>query len=319
MIKNIIIYLCILFAAFVFSIFYYAWFSWYLLLCILCLPVLSALVSLPFMIITASNGLNLSFAGSDDNTGDCLMAICSKKHPTIVCPLIRIKIKAYNSFANKHYKGTLFYAGKISGQTLLRQKKLCQHCGNVTVKAKSCRAYDLMGIFFIPIKTNKHFAFNVMPQNTNSAVVPSFEENTIIGYKPKSGGIADFYELAEYQHGDSIRSIHWKLSSKLDKLIVRKPYEPVYSQPAVRLELTDNCAENDKILASFLFACLMLLESGRSFYVLCPKTNGISYIRSKHDVMSFIDALYRGDIYNRAAPDETELAVYVVGFEEVGS
>lgn len=318
MIKNIIVYLCILFAAFVFSIFYYAWFSWYLLLCILCLPVLSVLVSLPFMIITASNGLTLNFAGTDGKS-DCLIAISGKKNTSIVCPLIRIKIKAYNSFTNMHYKGTLFCAGKISGQALLRQKKLCQHCGNVAVETKSCRAYDLMGIFYIPIKTNKYFEFNVMPQNTNCDTAPSFEENTIIGYKPKSGGIADFYELAEYQHGDSIRSIHWKLSSKLDQLIVRKPYEPVYSQPAIKLELTGNCEENDNILARFLFACLALLDNGRSFYVLCPKTNGISHIKSKRDVMSFINALYRGDVYNRAAPDETELAVYTVGFEEVHS
>lgn len=319
MIKNIIVYICILFAAFVFSIFYYAWFSWYLLLCILSLPVLSLLVSLPFMIITALNGINLNFAGSNNDSSDCLIAISGKKHTAIVCPLIRIKIKAYNSFANINYKGTLFCAGRISEQTLLIQKKLCNHCGRVAVNIKSCRVYDLMGIFFIPIKTNKCFNFNVMPQNDNCDIAPSFDENTIIGYKPKSGGIADFYELAEYQHGDSIRSVHWKLSSKLDKLIVRKPYEPVYSQPAIRLELTDSCKENDKILARFLFACLTLLESGRSFYVLCRKTNGISHIKSKRDVMCFIDALYRGDVYNKTSPDETELAVYVVGFEEVHS
>lgn len=319
MIKNIIVYLSILLAAFVFSIFYYAWFSWYLLLCILCLPVLSVLVSLPFMIITASNGLNLSFAGVADNTEECRIAVCGKKHNTVVCPLIRIKIKAYNAFANTNCKSTLSCAGKFSGQILLSQKNLCRHCGRVIVNTKSCRAYDLMGIFFIPIKTNKQFSFNVMPKNNTGTTVPQFDEKSVIGYKPKSGGIADFYELSEYQPGDSIRSIHWKLSSKFDQTIVRKPYQPIYSQPAIRLELTDSCAENDKILSEFMFACLTLLDRGRSFYVMCRKTNGISHIKSRRDVMGFIDALYRGEVYNKAAPDEAELAVYTVGCEEVHS
>ncbi len=50
MIRNIIIYLCLLTGTFLFSIFYYAWFSWFLFLTVVSIPIISLLLSLPFMI-----------------------------------------------------------------------------------------------------------------------------------------------------------------------------------------------------------------------------------------------------------------------------
>lgn len=50
MIRNIIIYLCLLTGTFLFNIFYYAWFSWFLFLTVVSIPIISLLLSLPFMI-----------------------------------------------------------------------------------------------------------------------------------------------------------------------------------------------------------------------------------------------------------------------------
>ena len=41
MIRNIIIYLCLLTGTFLFSIFYYAWFSWFLFLTVVSIPIIS--------------------------------------------------------------------------------------------------------------------------------------------------------------------------------------------------------------------------------------------------------------------------------------
>ena len=45
--------------------------------------------------------------------------------------------------------------------------------------------------------------------------------------KPKlGGGMAEDYDLREYRPGDMLNSIHWKLSSKTDKLIIREGLIP---------------------------------------------------------------------------------------------
>lgn len=48
-----------------------------------------------------------------------------------------------------------------------------------------------------------------------------------LGWKPRpGGGPGEDYEVREYRSGDPMRSVHWKLSSKLDKLVVRETLEP---------------------------------------------------------------------------------------------
>lgn len=48
MIRNIIIYLCLLTGTFLFSIFYYAWFSWFLFLTVVSIPIIKNCLIMPF-------------------------------------------------------------------------------------------------------------------------------------------------------------------------------------------------------------------------------------------------------------------------------
>lgn len=59
MIRNIIIYLCLLTGTFLFSIFYYAWFSWFLFLTVVSIPIISLLLSLPFMIRSVRSDIEI--------------------------------------------------------------------------------------------------------------------------------------------------------------------------------------------------------------------------------------------------------------------
>ena len=69
MIKSIVIYLLLLISAFVFNIFYFGWFSWFLLVLTIAVPLVSLLVSLPFMITGAFNGV-LAFTHDNVKVGD---------------------------------------------------------------------------------------------------------------------------------------------------------------------------------------------------------------------------------------------------------
>lgn len=90
-------------------------------------------------------------------------------------------------------------------------------------------------------------------------------------YSPDRTGydLAEVYALREYAPGDSLRQMHWKLSSKLDKLVVREPSLPVRRSVLVFWERTQTAApeQSDAQADVVVTACRSLLESGVQFTV----------------------------------------------------
>ncbi len=313
MIKNIIVYLCMLLSVFIFNIFYYAWFSWFLLVAVLSLPLISLVVSLPFMITSAANGF-IIFAKDNIISGeDFYIGIACKKRNTAFCPLMRVKIKAYNTFTNKKENINITYGGSLRKAVFAKFNKLGKNCGCIILDAKHFKIYDIMGIFFIPVRTDSHISVNIMPKPQKTLVMPNYENIAVLGYKPKSGGgFSDFYELRQYQNGDSIKNIHWKLSSKHDDLIVREPCQPIYKKFAIKLELTDNSNENDSILAKFLYVCDCVFKNGSDCFVLCKGFNFVSLLTDNNDAQMYIKSLYNGIPYKECLPDKNNFLVYSI-------
>lgn len=109
-----------------------------------------------------------------------------------------------------------------------------KNCGYTEVKAEKIYLTDFFG--FIPFKV-KGFASSeakctVLPDTFDMTLV--FDNMPIAiddseSYSPDKNGndYSETFQLREYVPGDSIKQIHWKLSEKLDKLIVREASLPV--------------------------------------------------------------------------------------------
>ncbi|MBM6695174.1 DUF58 domain-containing protein, partial [Pseudoflavonifractor capillosus] len=67
------------------------------------------------------------------------------------------------------------------------------------------------------------------------------------------------YDLREYRPGDPLRSIHWKLSSKHDSLVVREPVKTGLPQAAVIVDLFGDGDRLDQVLGRLWTVCLNLL------------------------------------------------------------
>ena len=59
------------------------------------------------------------------------------------------------------------------------------------------------------------------------------------------------YEIRAYRPGDALRSVHWKLTAKIDDILVRESVEPAYSVLAIALERV-----SDPELAAILYDAL---------------------------------------------------------------
>lgn len=105
-------------------------------------------------------------------------------------------------------------------------------CGQRTVKISGITCYDFLGLFACRIDTEEELICTVFPYEAN--VYAELGRNTereqqgdIYDGKKSGTDVSEVFGLREYAEGDSLQSIHWKLSGKMKKLIVREFGRPV--------------------------------------------------------------------------------------------
>lgn len=129
------------------------------------------------------------------------------------------------------------------------------HCGRVEAVVAKARMYDCLGLFSVPLRRSGDFSIPVMP-----VYVPMSENEMerLAGLLNARSNRGDGERIVrEYQPGDSVRSIHWKLMAKSENLYV-KDHE---ADKAVRLYLNMNeemLSDADKRDAFLERACTVM-------------------------------------------------------------
>ena len=101
-----------------------------------------------------------------------------------------------------------------------------QWCGDLRVRLLWTEIRDLLGLFAWRRKSALKAGCTVLPSVKAPSAPPDLETvlSTSVTLKPKyGGGYSEEHDLREYRPGDTVNSIHWKLSSKTDQVIVREP------------------------------------------------------------------------------------------------
>lgn len=311
MLKNIILYLIILSSSFLFNIFYYKWFSWIFLLIVAIVPFISLLISLPMMIQTAINGFIL-YSDEEININDIFkLYLTNKNNSAIPCSCLKITLKVENRFANIHKKIKLKASGTLDNPFEYCDNTLGKHCGCITVTSKSLKIYDLLGIFFIPVKFSNSFKTTVLPKPEKPSNIPSFENITVMGFKPKTGGgFSDYYELRQYQSGDSLKSVHWKLSSKYDDLIVKEPSQPITKQFVISPHLSNNPSVNDSVVARLVYMCNYFNEHHIDCCAFIDNNIHIAKISNSDDCKHYLYALYEKIPFNQVSINRSNAIIF---------
>lgn len=170
----------------------------------------------------------------------------------------------------------------VTGET--QRKRVCfresgqwtmqsQYCGGIECRATGVWCYDLFGILpvRIPCKAKKRIV--VMPDTfpvEPETILTRSNQTDCTEYAPDKKGSdrSETLQIRDYVPGDSLQQIHWKLSSKLDKLIVRDPAQPANRELMVFLEQLDRLrtpAQADALLEAVVSVCQALSEMGQPF------------------------------------------------------
>ena len=189
------------------------------------------------------------------------------------------------------------------GKQQLKLQAGDNYCGRLKISVTGFRIFDCFGIIGIPCNCEAVGYLTVQPDTFQQTIriLPTagmMEENDL--YSPDRPGqdIYETFQIREYIPGDSMRQIHWKLSGKLDRLIVRDPSLPITRSVLLfweragqsgSPEYTDAQAE---VLVSL---CRNLLEQSVRFTVSWNDVNTnrcvFRELRDMDDLVGFIPRL----------------------------
>ena len=147
------------------------------------------------------------------------------------------------------------------------------YCGCIECRATGVWCYDLFGILPVklPCKAKKRIV--VMPDTFPvelQTVLTHSDLDDCTEYAPdqKGNDRTETMQIRDYVPGDPLQQIHWKLSGKLDRLIVRDPAQPVDRELMVFLEQTDESRSPetaDALLEAVVTVCQALAEANQPF------------------------------------------------------
>lgn len=115
-------------------------------------------------------------------------------------------------------------------------------CGEIQFTSIRVQAYDIMGLCSKKLCAVKNQWSLVYPKAIDLRIDYSQPESGRMEGQWKSisrrgKDISEIYDLREYQPGDSMRSIHWKLSGKTDSYIVKETGETLHADTVLLLDV----------------------------------------------------------------------------------
>ena len=288
MLKTWVIYSVSLISTFIFFLCYKMWVSWFCLIVILLVPFLALLLC-----VIASQTMTYEVE-------------CPTDAPVGVPLYIRITINgtaSYFAFCRINAEVTDHMAGTKKKLALIIHDKGTSkipvdtsHCGSFTYKMPKIDVYDLFGFFHFSKTINKDKEILVMPVPAMPEVMPD-----MFGFKAKNLRKAkqphtEIYDIRDYQMGDPVKTIHWKMSAKKDKLLVKEPLEEYGGHSRVILKLTHDRYLMDLHLGQILFTSRFFIEheTPHKIRIIPPDRREIAFeVESETDLQRAIAMILR--------------------------
>lgn len=262
--KNRFIYICIL----VITVFIYIFTNTYYTLFMLILVIMLPLISLTLMLLSGKNvrvEMNLTPIMEKDYAHFSLTLTNAG-----LIPIARLIIQAsienqlMGATTNKNIYVSLGSKRFLNVNLAIENAKI----GALKIHMQKPYIYDIFGLFRIKLHD--------IPEE-NTVVYPKMLDLEIYMDKPvetsgdghryspdkKGMDISELFALRDYVEGDDIRKIHWKLSGKVDKIIVRDSSLPLNYSVFLLIELSKSEeAIVDAMLELYLSLSRVLLAEG---------------------------------------------------------
>ena len=162
------------------------------------------------------------------------------------------------------------------------------YCGRIEVETDEFIVRDFFGIFGCLVKNHEVLVYYVYPDGADEGEY-HFEEMTPAAQnmenrylRRKGNDITEILDLRDYQKGDSIKTIHWKLSKKMGHKIVRELDTPANQETIVLFALSDRNIDKpwyrDSLVKMISQVSKNLLENDQFFDSVVFEKKGLSHM-----------------------------------------
>lgn len=191
----------------------------------------------------------------------------------------------------------------LTGNALSYEVAMDTSClGELCVVCREARLFDLLGLFSAPLIDFPMVRTMLYPESveiraelTQEAVGSPKEEGYL--QNRKGNDPSEIFDLREYAAGDDVRAIHWKLSGKLDRLMVKEASDPSHYQVVLMPDLhragitqEANTAKLNTAVALCSAAGEELLQQGVPFCLAIPAPYGL-HLREVRSAREFREGL----------------------------
>lgn len=144
--------------------------------------------------------------------------------------------------------------------------------GQYVLGADEVIVYDILNIFKLSIKPKDIRTLTVLPKVARiqeSLLNPNYLFTEFEYDQPSRFREDSLKDIRDYQKGDSLKNIHWKLYAKFDKLMVKEKENSAVNKTMIFLDtkqlkgsFVNNIIFQDKLLEAYLSTLLKVLEDG---------------------------------------------------------
>lgn len=168
-----------------------------------------------------------------------------------------------------------------------------EHCGLLELRADRVSVCDYLGLFSLRLAPPPpaRMVCRPVPAACRPVDVPDGLGARASAKNASRRGPGEDYELREYRPGDPMRSVHWKLSSKWDQLIVRERADTVTPLPLLSADRFGPPEELDKLLDNLTGMSRALLGVQRPHAVLWLDAGGEPQLHPIADEREYAECL----------------------------
>lgn len=202
----------------------------------------------------AGRDLKAVMSGSRSvDKGEPANVVVKTENPSrLPVPACTFELDCENILTKENRKVPLSYTfgpkGKNSGGLMLKSTR----CGEEHIKISSATISDPAGLFKKKREVSGETSVFVMPEikevEIPSDYLDSYDMESYTYSQVKQGqDTGEVFGIRDYREGDSPKQIHWKLTAKMDDVMVKIPSFPIENKLIVIL---DNCISEKDDLSS---------------------------------------------------------------------
>ena len=217
------------------------------------------------------------------------------------------RIEYYNIFSDQVSAFDLFLPIQAKNSQRVTFRLSSKFCGIINIHASCLYIYDPLKIFRFKAAENISTEVNILPEGHEISGIVQYtdrvnEESDIFSEHRAGDDPSEVFDLREYNPGDKLNRIHWKLSSKKDDFIVKEYSMPIDVPCALFLDLKSYSSNNydlpviDTVVETYLSLSQFLLDNERGHSVIFFDASQNCYteesIHDTSDLNKFIKKLF---------------------------